>query len=143
MKAGEFVDIHVNRDSVANFEWDMVADGIEFSLISADLQADIEAANYGKIEGRHSLTKFNTYEEIKEWAAGLAAANDNAKIVTYGTSYEGRDLWSIEIGTGSKVRKDSCHVLHKYYFRLCLLTVVFMHASGPLQPTANGSSMSF
>ena len=43
----------------------MVTDGIEFSLMSANLQADIDAANYGKIEGRHSLTQYNSYLEIK------------------------------------------------------------------------------
>ena len=103
VQAGNFVDIHVDAKSVANFEWDMVSEGMEFSLVSADLQADIDEANVGKVEGRHSLTQFNDYDEVKAWVKELAAANDNVNYVEFGTTHEGREIFSLEIGTGKKV----------------------------------------
>lgn len=111
VKAGHFVDMHVNADSVSNFEWDMVTEGMDFKLVSADLQADIDSANVGKVEGRHSLTQFNNYDEVKEWVKGLAATTDNVDYVEFGTTHEGREIFALEIGTGSKVTLDHIQIL--------------------------------
>ena len=141
IKAGQFVDMHVNADSVSNFEWDMVADGMDFKLVSADLQADIEAANNGKVEGRHSLTQFNNYDEVKDWVKGLAAANDNVDYVEFGTTHEGRDIFALEIGTGSKVTHIVVSKMPRLFIRSCQSTVAFMPASGRRLLTVSGLSM--
>jgi len=105
MMIGRHAHIRVNAENVAEFEALLAEFDIEYEVRSEDVQADIDAEYVTTLmrDGRaHSLTNYNTYDDIKQFLIDTASKTANAEYKTYGKSYEGRDLIAIEIGTGSK-----------------------------------------
>merc|ERR1712110_613671 len=108
---GQFADIHIKAKNIRDFQLDMIESDIEYETIISDLEEDLNAQNPDFIQGRaHNLENYNDLATINQWMKDLEAENDNVKLVDFGTTGEGRSMYSLEIGTGSNIIAIDCGI---------------------------------
>ncbi|CAG5112585.1 Oidioi.mRNA.OKI2018_I69.chr2.g6783.t1.cds [Oikopleura dioica] len=103
---GGTADIHVSQFYANELEDAFRAADFEYKLTIQNLQEQIDietmfSRNHGKA---HDLLQYNDYDTIKSYSQSFAG------YFTYGSSFEGRDLFGVKIGTGSKVISVDCGI---------------------------------
>ena len=105
---GDHADIHIPLQDVDRFEMKLIANRVSYNVMIPDLEAAVEDTYNGAAPAYttyddFSYEKYHRYDDYQQWQKDFAAANsDLVSIDTYGTSFEGRDMNSMKIGTGSK-----------------------------------------
>jgi len=111
---GQTADILVNRDNMESVQHFLDQLGIGYSVMVEDVQRLIEESRAGDRSQGRSLEKSGNYtldwedyhphDVLNEFIQALADANDFARIIPIGQSYEGREMNVLAIekaGTGA------------------------------------------
>jgi len=103
---GGTADIQVSRFFANEFEEVFRANDLDYKVSIQNLQEQIDietmfSRNNGKA---HDLLKYNDYDTIKAYSQTFDG------YFTYGTSFEGRDLFGVKVGSGSKVVSVDCGI---------------------------------
>jgi len=111
LQPGGGADIHVSAQDVESF-WALLEENdIDFGIMTHNLQHDIDAEKEEMTRsGRaHSLTNYNDFDTIRTWFQEQGQ-DSRANYVEFGTTHEGRKMFSLEIGSGSKVISIDCGI---------------------------------
>jgi len=70
---------------------------LDFNVISDDLDSLSKSVFRTKRDTDFDYDQYHDLQTIQNWAVDMAAANQNVDYVTFGQSYEGRDMFALEI----------------------------------------------
>merc|ERR1712130_264872 len=91
---GQPADIMVPASKMTQVQEWLTSHNIKFSLMVENVQELVELSQpkNSSARGMFDWTDYYPHEDLNTWIAGLADANDFARIINIGKSYEGRDM---------------------------------------------------
>jgi len=91
---GQPADIMVPASKMTQVQEWLSSNKIKFSVMVDNVQELVELSQpkNSSARGMFDWTDYYPHEDLNTWIAGLADANDFARIINIGKSYEGRDM---------------------------------------------------
>merc|ERR1712142_1375215 len=91
---GQPADIMVPASKMTQVQEWLSSQKIKFSVMVENVQELVELSKpkNSSARGMFDWTDYYPHEDLNTWIAGLADANDFARIINIGKSYEGRDM---------------------------------------------------
>ena len=109
---GDYMDVAVKSENLDAFKSILDRANVHYETMIEDLgiaiQENLKSVQpaYTSLED-YDYGKYGTFEDYQAWQRDFVEANsDMITLSSYGTSFEGRDLNVMKIGSGSKVGQN-------------------------------------